>query len=71
MSLVGVDDSDELLDARDQNIWTTVRLPLRDLGAESARLLMRRIKGEASSGTVITLPVSLVVRGSTCPPKTA
>ena len=68
LSLVGVDDSDALPDSRGVNILTTVRLPLVELGAESAQLLMSRIKGVVASDTVKTLPVSLVVRGTTCPP---
>jgi len=68
MSLIGADDSDELLDSRDRNIWSTVRLPLHELGAESARLLIRRIQGTVPDETVVVLPVELVARGTTCPP---
>ena len=71
MSLIGADDSEEWRDSRDKNIWTTVRLPLEALGAESARLLLKRIRGEAAEAEVVTLPVELVVRGTTCPPSSA
>lgn len=68
MSLIGVDDSDEWRDSHDRNIWSTVRLPLEELGAESARLLIKRIRGEVRDETVITLPVTLVARGTCCAP---
>jgi LacI family transcriptional regulator len=53
-----------------EDFWpplTTVHMPLREIGAEAARLLLRGIEvGEQESAT-LTLPVSLVVRGSTGP----
>ena len=44
---------------------TTVRVPLEEIGIESARQLMRAIKDGPGSPLVLTLPVSLVVRAST------
>ncbi len=46
---------------------TTVRVPLRDIGIESARALLTAIGSERRDSVTITLPVSLVVRGSTGP----
>jgi DNA-binding LacI/PurR family transcriptional regulator len=69
MSMIGVDDSDEWRDSNDRNIWSTVRLPLEELGAESARLLLKRVRSETPEGTVVTLPVTLVPRGTCCAPR--
>jgi LacI family transcriptional regulator len=48
---------------------TTVRLPNRALGEEGAALLLDRMAGQATTAKTITLPVTLVVRGSTAPPR--
>jgi LacI family transcriptional regulator len=48
---------------------TTVRLPNRELGEEGAALLLDRIAGQTPAAKTITLPVTLVVRGSTAPPR--
>lgn len=53
-----------------EDFWpplTTVHMPLREIGAEAARLLMRGIESGEQDGSTLTLPVSLVVRGSTAP----
>ena len=46
---------------------TTIRVPLEDIGTESARLLFERIQNGKNDSVLIRLPVSLVVRGSTGP----
>jgi LacI family transcriptional regulator len=48
---------------------TTVRMPLREIGAEAARLLLRGIESGEQEAATLTLPVSLVARGSTGPAK--
>lgn len=48
---------------------TTVRMPLREIGAEAARLLLRGIEAGEQEAATLTLPVSLVARGSTGPAK--
>ncbi|MHB9025767.1 MAG: LacI family DNA-binding transcriptional regulator [Armatimonadota bacterium] len=68
ISLVGFDDTDPVLDQRRQNILTTVRLPLEELGRYAARCLLDRITGRLTSDVQMTLPVSLIVRESTAPP---
>ena len=65
ISLVGFDDTDPLPNARGENILTTVALPLEEIGREAARLLIARVSGRLTTDRVVTLPVSLVVRGST------
>ncbi|WP_283399499.1 substrate-binding domain-containing protein [Burkholderia multivorans] len=48
---------------------TTVQYSKRDIGANAARLLMRRIEGERGDGPrTVTLDTSLIVRGTTAPP---
>jgi LacI family transcriptional regulator len=46
---------------------TTIRVPLEDIGTESARLLFERIQSGKIDSLLVRLPVSLVVRGSTGP----
>ena len=48
---------------------TTIRQDRMRLGAQAAGLLLRQIAGAACpADKVITLPVSLQIRGSTCAP---
>lgn len=70
MSLIGTDDSEELLNDDGDNLWTTVRLPLEALGARAAELLMARIEDRDKPDTIETLPPERVVRGTTAPPRT-
>lgn len=46
---------------------TTVKVPLEEIGTESARLLIESIKSGKKDPVVVTLPVSLIVRSSTGP----
>jgi LacI family transcriptional regulator len=48
---------------------TSVRVPQYELGVEAARLLLDRLTGRTLTPRVVLLPVSLIVRGSTAPPK--
>jgi LacI family transcriptional regulator len=51
---------------------TTIRQAKVGLGTEAARSLLRHVDGEADVPTVVTLPIELIVRGSTAsPPATA
>jgi LacI family transcriptional regulator len=53
-----------------EDFWpplTTVHMPLREIGAEAARLLLHGIDAGEQEAAMLTLPVSLVVRGSTGP----
>lgn len=68
ISLAGFDDIDPLLGEYGQNILTSVRLPLRELGAQAAQLLVRQVlEGEMQTSTV-TLSPELVIRNSTAQP---
>ena len=66
-SLIGYDDTDPLLNADGENLLTTVRLPLRDMGRAAARLAMQRISGDAPEDRVETFPTELIIRGTTGP----
>lgn len=48
---------------------TTIHVPHRELGAEAARLLLDAIHAGKQEPLTVTLPVSLIVRGSTAKPK--
>lgn len=53
-----------------EDFWpplTTVHMPLLEIGAEAARLLLRGIAAGRQDRATLTLPVGLVVRGSTGP----
>jgi LacI family transcriptional regulator len=69
VSIVGYDDTDELLNPERENILTTVRLPLYEVGYEGAKLLLRRVRGEEAENRDTVLPVELVARKSTAPPR--
>ena len=48
---------------------TTVRVPLFDLGVEAAKLLLDQLQTREIRNLQIALPVELIVRGSTAPPR--
>jgi LacI family transcriptional regulator len=53
-----------------EDFWpplTTIHMPLREIGAEAARLLLHGIESGEQEEATLTLPVSLVIRGSTGP----
>lgn len=62
LALVGI--SDTRLAAVVEVPLTTVRLDACAMGAEVARVLLRRLEGDAAAPRQIVLPVALVVRAS-------
>lgn len=68
VSLVGYDDTDQILNAARESILTTVRLPLYEVGYQGAKQLLRRTRGEETEDRDIVLPIELIVRNSTAPP---
>ncbi len=68
LSIIGVDDCEQLLDQHDVNIWTTVRIPLHEMGRMAAHLLLARIAGEPNTVSRCVLTPELMVRGTTAPP---
>jgi LacI family transcriptional regulator len=69
LSLVSFDDTDAIADGRGNNILTTVRLPLHEIGVEGTRLVIRKIMGVVTDEQDVVLPVDLIVRGSTASPR--
>jgi LacI family transcriptional regulator len=47
---------------------TTIRQPLHQMGMVSARILLQRIRGQASFPDIVPIHPELVIRESTCPP---
>lgn len=67
LSVVGFDDVPEA--ARAQPALTTVRQPMKRLGAEAVRMVLALLAGEELPETHIQLPTRLVARGTTAPPR--
>lgn len=67
-SIIGFDDTDAVYNELGENVLTTLRVPLTEIGQQAASLLVRRVKGELVADTDIILPVELIIRNSTAPP---
>ncbi|MGW9112974.1 LacI family DNA-binding transcriptional regulator [Microbacterium sp. NPDC055683] len=66
LSIVGFDDIPAA--ASSEPTLTTIRQPLREMGAEAVRLLLARLDGDADAAPEhVQLPTRLIVRGSTAP----
>lgn len=65
MSLVGFDDLPAAAQGAGGKGLTTVRVPLEQVGREAVSMLLERITGRTQVDKFVSLPVSLVVRGST------
>jgi DNA-binding LacI/PurR family transcriptional regulator len=68
ISIIGSDDTDPVIEDR-TNILTTIRLPLVEVGERATEMLIQRVLGEEPDDRDICLPVELVVRKSTAPPR--
>src|SRR3954453_11841602 len=69
LSIVGFDDT-----FQSRIVWpqlTTVRQPLQELGRTGVSLLMRLLEGQRVEALRMELSTTLVVRGSTAPPRNA
>lgn len=64
LSVIGIDDHEmaELFDL------TTIAQPVAEQGAAAARMLLAALNDPTLEPTALTLPTSLVVRGTTAPP---
>ncbi len=69
LSVIGFDDM--IMASYFTPSLTTIRQPKYELGQEAARILLRRVSGDESPITRLTLPTRLIVRESTVPPKGA
>ncbi|MGP9818613.1 LacI family DNA-binding transcriptional regulator [Salinarimonas sp. NSM] len=65
VSIVGLDDI-ELARIKAIDL-TTIRLEKREIGAEAARLLLRRVDRPDAPARTVILPTRLIVRGTTSP----
>ncbi|HKF45959.1 MAG TPA: LacI family DNA-binding transcriptional regulator [Terracidiphilus sp.] len=66
VSVVGFDDIQSA--AYHNPSLTTIRQPLHQMGTVAARILLQRIRGQASFPDVVPIHPELVIRESTCPP---
>jgi len=66
VSIVGFDDTESA--AFHNPSLTTIRQPLNQMGAEAARILLQRIRGQATFSDAVPILPELVIRESTCPP---
>lgn len=67
VSLVGFDDREESL--LTEPPLTTVRVFKEEVGAECARMLLKKIESPNAIFDPVVLPTELLIRGSTAPPK--
>lgn len=67
VSIVGFNDM-PIVDKLSPSL-TTVHIPQYQVGAEAARLLFDRIRDDRASTKSVLLPLELIVRDSTCPPR--
>src|SRR5580692_12188263 len=66
VSVVGFDDIQGA--AFHNPSLTTIRQPLTQMGKVAARILLQRIRGQATFPDVVPIRPELVIRESTCPP---
>ena len=66
VSVVGFDDIQ--FAAFHNPSLTTIRQPLHEMGAVAARILLQRIRGQATFPDVVPIHPELIIRESTCPP---
>jgi LacI family transcriptional regulator len=67
VSVVGFDDIQGA--AFHNPSLTTIRQPLHEMGTVAARILLQRIRGQASFPDVVPIHPELIIRESTCPPR--
>jgi DNA-binding LacI/PurR family transcriptional regulator len=66
ISVVGFDDIQGA--AYHNPSLTTIRQPLHQMGTVAARILLQRIRGQATFPDVVPIHPELIIRESTCPP---
>ncbi len=69
ISIIGYDDTDPILNDEKQNILTSVRLPLIDIGREAAKMIINQLINEKTNVENIQLPAELILRETTAKPK--
>jgi len=71
ISIVGFDDADPLLNDAQDNILTTVRIPLVEIGRESVRQLIHQINDPQQEINDTVFSTELIIRGTTGPARQA
>jgi LacI family transcriptional regulator len=66
VSVVGFDDIQSA--AYHNPSLTTIRQPLQQMGLTAARILLQRIRGQATFPETVSILPELIIRESTCPP---
>jgi LacI family transcriptional regulator len=66
-SLVGYDDVETLPGASGENLLTTVRVPLRDIGVAAVELFLKHCSAEIEQNKTEILPCELMLRKTTGP----
>jgi DNA-binding LacI/PurR family transcriptional regulator len=66
ISVVGFDDIQGA--AYNNPSLTTIRQPLHQMGVTAARVLLQRIRGQATFADLVPIHPELIIRESTCPP---
>jgi LacI family transcriptional regulator len=67
ISLISYDDTNAISDPHGENILTTVRAPLHEIGYQGTKLIVARTTGQEKQDRDVVLPVELIVRKSTAP----
>jgi LacI family transcriptional regulator len=71
VSLIGYDDVVAVKTLTNDNILTTIHVPLIDIGRAAAKLMIKQLTNqEKEDSDTIVLPVELIIRSSTAPPST-
>lgn len=68
ISIIGFDDTETMTDTQGNNLLTTVRLPLLEVGQRAAELIIAQVTTSDPQPTQLMLPTDLVVRQSTATP---
>jgi DNA-binding LacI/PurR family transcriptional regulator len=68
VSIVGYDDNYPVLDENGNNLLSSVRVPLHEVGREAARMVVELISGKAPLDDTRILQNELIVRASIAPP---
>jgi LacI family transcriptional regulator len=66
VSIVGFDDIQGA--AFHNPSLTTIRQPMGEMGTVAARILLQRIRSQATFSDIVPIHPELIIRESTCPP---
>jgi LacI family transcriptional regulator len=69
ISLIGFDDTEFIADAQGNNMLTTVRVPLEEIGRQAVHILLAHVEGRTTQEETVVLQTALIERGSTGLPR--